>query len=374
MNIAYPDGSVVVDYPLIESEVVHSLAERIVVDHGAIRIDSAPHNLDQSHLVLDGVLTSGQSYFKITKSGTTLVNCDETGELFCNAGVTSPNIVDLETEIGNSTNVDTHDTLVRRNNNTTTTIQDLTCDTMHTDLIEVQNDVALYGDATLTFTPQDAITGLNVTPPYTYRFGANSAGVGDFTTRGDGLLLQEPDDAISGERKNKCVIQVNSQTPTIELLVNKIAGESWFLVRDKSLNPVLRLNSSGFHIRTDSKSTVNLTPGNALTVTTLTEGLQSHWFSLSTPWTAATSETEIVISESSTHQGLRMIENLEVLVDDLGLQSLVHSRVFVKRWGVYRHTTQSVWVVLGVELRNQESSLAASTQIRVSFNNKVVLS
>ena len=102
MNIAYPDGSIIVDYPLIESEVVHSLAERIVVDSGAIRIDSAHHNLDQSHLVLDGVLTSGQSYFKITKSGTTLVNCDHTGELFCNAGVTSPNIADLETEIGSS--------------------------------------------------------------------------------------------------------------------------------------------------------------------------------------------------------------------------------------------------------------------------------
>ena len=105
MNIAYPDGSIVVDYPLIESEVVHSLVERLVVDSGAIRLDSAHHNLDQSHLVLDGVLTSGQSYFKITNTGTTLVNCDHTGKLFCNADVTGPNIVDLETEMADSTNV-----------------------------------------------------------------------------------------------------------------------------------------------------------------------------------------------------------------------------------------------------------------------------
>lgn len=53
---------------------------------------------------------------------------------------------------------------------------------------------------------------------------------------------------------------------------------------------------------------------------------------------------------------------------------MIHSRVYVKRWGVYRHTTQSVWIVLGLELRNQETNLATSTLIRVSFNNKVVLS
>ena len=254
------------------------------------------------------------------------------------------------------------------------TIQDLTSETMHTDVIEVETDVALYGDATITYTPQDANTGLNITPAYTYRFGANSEGVGDFTTRGDGLEMKEPDDPISGDRKNKIVIQVNAQTPTIEMLVNKNAGESFVLIRDKDLTPLVSLDSAGSHIQTDLKTPVNLTPGNALTVSTLTEGLQSHWFILSAPWSSNTSETEVVIEESSTHQGLRIIENLEVLVDDLGLLSMIHSRVYVKRWGVYRHTTQSVWIVLGVEFRNQETSLANSTLIRLSFNNKVVLS
>lgn len=118
--------------------------------------------------------------------------------------------------------------------------------------------------------------------------------------------MKEPDDAISGDRKNKIVIQVNAQTPTIEMLVNKNAGESFLLIRDKDLNPLVSVDSAGSHIQTDVKSPVNLTPGNALNVSTLTEGLQSHWFTLSAPW------YEIVIEESSTHQGLRMIENLEI--------------------------------------------------------------
>ena len=374
MNIAYPDGSVVVDYPLIESEVVQSLAERIVVDNGAIRIDSAPHNLDKSHLVLDGVLESGQSYFKITKSGTTLVNCDHTGKLFCNADVTGPNIVALETEMADSTNVGTHDTLVRRNNNTTTTIQDLTSDTIHTNVIEVQTDVALYGDRTLTYTPQDANTGFNIIPAYTYRFGANSAGVGDFTTRGDGLEMKEPDDPVTGDPKNKCVIQVNSQTPTIELLVNKLPGESFFLVRDKTLQPVLHLDAAGTHIRTETKAIVNVTPGNAVAVTTLTEGMQSHYFVLSTAWGVSTSETEIEFEESVVHSNLRVIQNLEVLLDDIGTGSAVESRLYIKRWGVYRHTKQKLWLVLGVDFRNGETQLASSSDFRVSFNNKVVIS
>lgn len=65
MKIALANGGTVVDYPLIEQTVVNHLAERIVVDGGAIRIDSANHTLDESHLVLDGVLTAGQHYFKI---------------------------------------------------------------------------------------------------------------------------------------------------------------------------------------------------------------------------------------------------------------------------------------------------------------------
>ena len=130
--VAYPDGTTIEDFPLIEENVITHLAQRIVVDQGAIKIDSAPHNLDNSHLVLDGVLTVGQDYFKVVKSGETLVNCDYQGTL------------------------NTHK--------------------MSTNLLDVKQSVDLYGDAALQYTPQTS-QFVNV-PGYTYRFGKNQEELG----------------------------------------------------------------------------------------------------------------------------------------------------------------------------------------------------
>ena len=141
MRVAYPNGSTIVDYPLIEEQVVTHLAQRIVVDSGAIKIDNAHHNLDNSHLVLDGVLTEGQDYFKVMKSGQTLVTCDHEGTINAHK--------------------------------------------MSTNLIDVQQSVDIYGDAAIQFTPQ---TSQNVNiAGYTYRFGKNQEELGDFSTQGDGL-------------------------------------------------------------------------------------------------------------------------------------------------------------------------------------------
>ena len=68
-----------------------------------------------------------------------------------------------------------------------------------------------------------------------------------------------------------------------------------------------------------------------------------------------------------------MIRGLEILIDDLGTASEIQSRIFIKRWGVYRHDKQRLWVVIGLELRNSESQIAGNTKFRLSFNNKIVL-
>ena len=90
--LALPNGSTLIEFPITESSVSHDLAERIVVDNGAIRIDSANHSLDNSHLTLDGVLTAGQDYFKITRGGEKLCNVDYNGVLWANEGVISPGL------------------------------------------------------------------------------------------------------------------------------------------------------------------------------------------------------------------------------------------------------------------------------------------
>ena len=361
MNIAFPDGSTVVDYPLMEREIVSSLAERLVVDSGAIKIDSAHHNLDQSHLVLDGVLTQGQNYFKITKQGVTLVNADHTGKLFCNADVTGPNIQALETELGNSTHLSTHDTLVKRDNNSTTTFEHLT-----TNILNASTEIAMYGDCQISYTPQDA-QGTNL-QGYTYRFGRNQADFFDFSGTGNGLEIAEP-----GLTGNMILIQSNAITPTIELRVNKNAGVPWMLIRNSADNEALTLDDAGIHIRSDEKPGVYLTPGTPLVLHTLTDGKQAHWLELNTTWTSATTETEIEIEQPLAVGGLRVIENLEVFLDGQIQGSAVESRVYIKRWGVYKYSKQKLWVVLGLELRNGETNLVQGSFIRLSFNNCKVL-
>ena len=373
MNIAFPDGSTVVDFPLIEREVVSSLAERLVIDGGAIKIDSAHDNLDNAHLVLDGVLEQGQEYFKIMRSGVKQLSVDYNGILQAPKGIVSPEITFLgndvatnRTAIENSTHLNTHNTLVKRDNTSTTTFQSLT-----TNILNASQDVAMYGDCALTYTPQDS-QGTNLSG-YTYRFGRNTEELGDFSGLGNGLELAEPNDPITSERMNQILIQVNEGTPTIEMIVNKSPSEDWLLIRDKDLEPVLSLNSSGCHIRTVQKAFVNLTPGNTLSLNTLTEGMQSHWFQLSSPWTGNTTETEIEISEAAANSSKKMIRGLEILIDDLGTASEIQSRIFIKRWGVYRHDKQRLWVVIGLELRNSETQIAGNTKFRLSFNNKIVL-
>ena len=191
VKVASPNGGTFVDYPLLE-EFGSSFSQRIVVDDGAVVLDHADHTASQSHMVLDGVLSAGQDYFKITKSGETLLNADYTGKLHCHQNVTGPNIVALEsssaallgdvqtlqTALTASTHENTHDTLVKRNNNGSTVFENLT-----TNIINVSQDAALYGDAALTYTPQTE-QEVNI-PGYTYRFGRNTEELGDYSAGND---------------------------------------------------------------------------------------------------------------------------------------------------------------------------------------------
>ena len=287
MKFALPDGSTLVDYPLLEHEIVSSLAERIVVDSGAIKIDSAHHNLDNAHLVWDGSLVQGQDYFKITKQGQVLVNVDYLGKVHCNADVGAPNITTIEAELASSTHLSTHDTLVKRDNNNTTTFAHIT-----TNILNASQDVAMYGDCALTFTPQDS-QGVNRVG-YMYRFGSNTEEVGDFSGIGDGLEIAEPD--VGQTLGNTLLIQTNDSTPTVEFRANKSAGVPWLLIRNSDDDEALMLDAAGCHLILNEKLPIFMTPGSALSLTTLEEGFQTHWFSLTAGWTGATSEQEIEIA------------------------------------------------------------------------------
>ena len=449
MNIVTPSGETVIVYPLIEHEVISNLAHNLVIHEGAIRLDTANHTLDDAHLVLDGVLTAGQDYFKILKSNEKLLNADHTGKLFCHKGVaapeitalttdvatlqaselvqttnitsntqgiaqTTPQIVALQTSVGtnqsnittiqtnvgnnqsnittiqtsvsslqtsdvsqnttisaietalaNSTHQNTHDTIVKRDNNSTTSFHDIT-----TNILSANQAIALYGDATLQYVPQDE-NGQNM-PDFKFRFGHNSDEIGDLSASqvGAGLEMKDPDD-------NEILIQVNPKTPHIEIKTKKDAGVPWILARDHFNTPIWELDAAGISQHCDALPSFGFTPGlKYVSELGLVPGFQAHRYELSAAWTPDISESIIELSMDVSPGVYHHIENLEVTLDDLavvaGLAD-IPSRLYLKRWGVYRNSRQRLYIVIAVDFAPNAIEIEIGSKIRITFNNKRVL-
>ena len=432
MRIAKPSGGTVVVYPLIEQNVISGIAERIVIDDGAIKIDHAADNLDNAHLVLDGVLTSGQDYVKIVKNGVKLMNIDHTGKVYCHEGIAFPDLTTMEsfitvlqgqtatnanglialdgditvlqgqtatnagglitvdnsrvvedqllqaaidvnighiatntTELLSSTHESTHDTLVKRNNNTPTLFNDVTVNTLSS-----HDAIALYGDATLQFVPQ-AHVGENLTG-YTFRFGRNMQELGDLSGTGAGLEFK---DLLN----NELLMQVNMNTPTIELKVNKLAGVPFVRIRDNNEDSILEITDAGVIPKVHVVNTIYLTPG-ALLQTSMLGGYQSHVFELGSAWLENSGDTRIEFSESLGNIEIpppfHLIENIQVCLDDRSLSipvSDISSRIVLKRWGVYRNTNHVLEIVLGCDFHSNAIEVEVGSLIRVTFNNKKLL-
>ena len=212
-----------------------------------------------------------------------------------------------------------------------------------------------------------------------YRFGSNGnqgGEVGDYTGVSDGLEMKEPDDGfLTG---NNLMIQVNPKTPTIEFLVNKDAGIPWFLIRDGSEGKAVTIDRSGVHCVPILETLMLLTPGTHFAENTLREGYQVHRFEFNTAWQNNITESSIELrgvhpqATGTFHQ----IENLEVCLDDLSQltgSSEIASRIYIKRWSVYRNLHSRLYVVLAVDFRNNETNLSQYSLIRLSFNFKTIL-
>ena len=428
MRIAKPSGGTVVVYPLIERNVISGIAERIVIDDGAIKIDHAADNLDNAHLVLDGVLTSGQDYVKVVKNGVKLLNIDHTGKLFCHEGIGFPDLTTIENFItalqsqtatnanglialdgditvlqgqtatnagglvtvdnsrvvedqvlqaaidvnighiatntaalASGTHVNTHDTLVKRNNNGTTSFHDIT-----TNVLSANQAIAIYGDATIQFVPQDD-QGQNLSG-YTYRFGRNSEELGDLSGTGAGLEFKDT-------LNNEVLMQVNKNTPHIELKVNKEPNIPFVRIRNNNSDSIIEITEQGIIPKVHIVNTIYLTPG-ALLQTSMLGGYQSHVFELGYAWLDTTGETRIEFSESQSSADFHLIENIQVCLDDRSLSipvSDITSRIVLKRWGVYRNTNHILEIVLGCDFHSNAIEVEVGSRIRVTFNNKKLL-
>ena len=389
MNIASSDGTTTLVYPLLESEIVGTAFQRIVVDGGVVRLDSVNHSLDEAHLVLEGDdLTAGQDYLKIIKAGQKVLNIDHNGVLHCHADLTAPVITGIISEIGTlqtsdlsqnttiqanalmlaaATPINTENTLVLRDNSGTTYFHDITAHE-----IALQSSCDLYGDAALTYTPQDdSSPPLNLTG-FTYRFGRNTEEIGDFSGTGAGIEMKEPDG-------NAIMIQVNQTTPHIELKVKKLnATIPFILIQDDEKHDLVKIDQHGFSEKFYIYQKTIVTPGQPYDSPTLLHGAQVHRFELGTKWSNQIPEIVIrlytpELINADTH---RTIQNLEVCLDDRavapGLLD-IPSRMYIKRWGQYRNTVQELYIILAVDYVGGATELEISSQFRITFNNNILL-
>jgi hypothetical protein len=278
------------------------------------------------------------------------------------------NDIDVNTgNIANATHLPTHDTIVKRDNNGTTGFHDIT-----TNYLSVTEGMGLYGEASLQYVPQDDQTPPQNVMGYTYRFGHPG-----------GIHIDEPGYFGAGlEMKdileNHLLMQVNKKTPHINIQVNKNAGIPYVLIRDSDDIPEIEINAEGFAQRYHIYPIQTFTPGQKLSLV-MRDGPQTHVLELGIGWTADTSETIVEFKLTGSAGDYRVIENLEVCLDDRAQPIPVgdlYARITIKRWGVYRNNFQTLYMVLGIDFdpNANEVEVEMNSFLRISFNNKKVLS
>jgi hypothetical protein len=170
-------------------------------------------------------------------------------------------------------------------------------------------------------------------------------------------------------------MQVNKNTPSIELKVNKEANIPFIRIRDNNSDSILEVNEQGLIPKVTVANIIYLTPG-ALLQTSMSSGYQSHVFELGSAWLDSSGDTRIEFSESQSSAEYHLIENIQVCLDDRGLSvpvNDINSRIVLKRWGVYRNVYHKLELVLGCDFHTNAIEIEVGSRIRITFNNKLLL-
>jgi len=308
------DG-VIPQYSFLPSETQHEF-KKINVDDGAIQIDHAQHHGNDSHIVLKGDLNQGEKYLIIkTQAGAVLSKIDHTGkfvgavdapeldaittQLDAAVDVVEENAEDIfsleqltstletnvnansqqvalvaehETKLSEATHNSTADKIVQRDES-----GDVYHNAVTAEIVAIGDSCALYGDASLRYVPQEIVNGQPVNKTgYLYRFGRNEQ-IGDATGTGDGFRMYNE----NGNGDNEVFIQVNENTPSIEIKSTKLA-EPVIKFRNALDETTVNMDEDGYHmIRT--LQTKQISPGTTEFIT-IEPGKSVYELTLSSDW------------------------------------------------------------------------------------------
>lgn len=289
---------------------------RLDIDNGAIIIDHAKHHGDDSHIILKGDLSQGEKYLTIkNQSGTVLSKIDHTGKFIGNidapevdalstevdaildlATENATDVFNLETSVSNNTSqlslVAAHETALSEATHQATADKivqrdesgDVYHNTITTEILQVGNSAALYGDTNMQFVPQSIVNGSPVNKPgFTYRFGRNEE-IGDLSGVGDGIEMKNLDTANAGSHPNELLLQVNGQTPTIEIKATKFLTVPVIRVRNKDDELSIDMSEQGYktyrslnyrQMLPNATTTINMSAGRSTYELSLTSALHA---------------------------------------------------------------------------------------------------
>ena len=412
------DGGVTTIYPVYDDvyslfDNVSGFFKKINVDDGAIHINQAGHgdNVDDAHLLLQGQLQDHEAFVKIKNAqGTELFRIDNTGKVLAPQDIVAPSlttvqnvastnatsvntltsnlntleqtmissdltlynqIISLQTVINGGTSQAVNDSLVKRDNTAGTMFTKL-----NTEVIEVDDQVAMYGNANLMWVPQvtvDGVTsnvaGTHVTVGKNLAIGAGAA---------DGLeIFGLPLDA-NGLATNQVLITANDTAASINLQCNKSNTAPY--IRCSNLNDVVQneISEHGFsqlmlHVNPLFQATPGLVVGGALEGGTL----RRYRLHLAVPWSNVADEIPFVLQQNSNtdDEEFRYL-TCEAFLDESDVEAgYTDSVVYVDRVmkNVRKNSPSIIRIVLKMELLNGETEIPLGSMIRVTINNQKML-
>ena len=381
--------------------------EKIKVDDG-IEIDhaNAPSNLDKSHLLLKGSLSSGEQYVRIKKNSETLVHIDHNGKIHALSGISAPELTAMESDINEiaqgiteldndvttiAQDVNTNEadiehlqsrildaevatsdavdnSLVRRDN-----IDGTVFTRIDASILDIQEEVGLYKDAKLNFIPYHTVNGEQVPfDGYQYRFGRAEEIGGDNSQ--DGLEFISPPPANNDPNGNEVRIQVSSHTPTIET-VNTKYGVPYVRHRDFNRDIAIEIDKFGIHQRFTDTIQLNLTSGIDIEHD-LVVGMTKYVITLATNWVFATHHNINVTLRREITTPIQLMSAYCYIDNYLGpVAGNVKSHVFIRRHSAIREHSGLVKQLFQLErhAENNETQFPAGTKIILQVDNRMLI-
>ena len=236
-----------------------------VQEHGenVIRLDArnADHadDTDETHIYLQGPLTTSENFFECINTNTSLVTpvfeINSSGGIVCGniVSVTTTNldnrISDIEEDIveisaGSQDITDAFalfPSFVSENTPKTIVFRDehgkSDFSQLHIKNLEGVANIQLHADAQLFFIPYEWVGDVYTPKTSVYRFGANQEEVTDLTTAGDGIEMVD--------NNNQILIQVQKNAPTIDIQGEKNAGVPFMRIKNQNSQEIFTITDTG---------------------------------------------------------------------------------------------------------------------------------